>query len=325
MSHTDKITNTSTDKQEISAICFSSLPLVNFGDKRAAFFSISLKTEAKATINENRDITEIYGCDELKSKLEIFIDKIFKKFEFPYGINIQISSENKNDKFSIFSAVCIAAYGVVANRHGIVYDEIMEKKLRSDKLTKRKLIKIKGKIYTYREIFEDIISLINSDITCINYIQAYSSYFGGIAIGKTNETNETDKSGHKRYEILRYAENEKLQIILIPKNKEDNENTNINENINIKGAADMLWDEILKGNFYTAANLGCVLQSFGNTSRFHELLNYLMKEALYCGMTDDYVFGVFRKNTNFDEVLPKYLFDGNLIILSTNNSPAGIY
>ncbi|OQX18114.1 MAG: hypothetical protein BWK75_06875 [Candidatus Altiarchaeales archaeon A3] len=319
------INNTNTDKQEISAISFSSLPLVNFGDDRAAFFSISLKTTAKAILSEN-DI-EIYGCDELKNELETLINKIFKKFEFPYGINLQISSENKCDKFSIFSAVSIAAYGIIAGKYGIIYDEIMEKKLRTDKHTKRKLIKIHKKIYAYKEIFDDVISLINSDI---DYIQAYSSYFGGVAIGE----NETDSQNN--HKILRYAENEKLQIVLIPKNKDDDENTNtnietntdMNANIKIKGADDILWMEILKGNFYTAANLGCALQSFGTASEFHELIDYLMKEALYCGMTDDYVFAAFR-NKNLDNISSELKnlrkFEGNLIISSTNNSPAGIY
>ncbi|PKP57751.1 MAG: hypothetical protein CVT89_03975 [Candidatus Altiarchaeales archaeon HGW-Altiarchaeales-2] len=52
MNHTDNINTDKLDKEEISAICLSSLPLVNFGDERAAFFGISLKTTAKATINE---------------------------------------------------------------------------------------------------------------------------------------------------------------------------------------------------------------------------------------------------------------------------------
>ncbi len=325
MNHTDNINTDKLDKEEISAICFSSLPLVNFGDERAAFFGISLKTTAKATINErsNENNIEIYRCDELRSELEIFISKIFKKFEFPYGINIQISPENKNDKFSIFSAAGIAAYGIVACKYGIIYDEIMEKKIRSDRFTKRKLIKIRKKIYTYKEIFDDIVALINSDITYINYIQAYSSYFGGVAIGKMYKT------GDSKYEILQYAENEKSYVILIPKNKEDEADESGNDKgTNIKGADEILWDEILKGNFYTAANLGCALQSFRDKCKFHEITGYLMMAALYCGLTDNYVFGVFRNKNleNISEELKNLRkFNENLIITTTNNSPAGIY
>ncbi len=340
MKYRNNPSNINTDKQEISAICFSSLPLVNFADERAAFFGISLKTTAKATIseksNENSESRiEINGCDELKNELETLINKVFKKFEFPYGINIQIFPENKNDKFSIFSAVGIAAYGIVATKYGIIYDEIMEKKIRSDKTTKRKLIKIHKKIYTYNEIFDDVISLINSDINYINYIQAYSSYFGGIAVGKMNKTNNNSKHNSK-CEILRYGENENLDVVLIPKGKENadenrKENDEKNKDTNINGAEDILWDEILKGNFYTAANLGCILELFKDDCKFYEIIGYLMKDALYCGMTDNYILGVFRKGTNKNlgsiskELKNLRKFNENLIMTTANNSPAGIY
>ncbi|CEG12395.1 hypothetical protein MSIBF_A2240005 [groundwater metagenome] len=326
--------NINNNKQEISAICFSSLPLVNFGDERAAFFGVSLKTTAKATISESN--IKIYGCDELKNELETLINKIFKKFEFPYGINIQIFPENKNDKFSIFSAVGIAAYGIVAIKYGIIYDEIMEKKLRSDKTTKRKLIKIRKKIYTYNEIFDDVVSLINSDTNFdINYIQAYSSYFGGIAVGKMNETNNNSKH-NSECEILRYGENENSDVVLIPKGKENRyengkENDEKNKDTNINGAEDILWDEILKGNFYTAANLGCIVKLFKDDCKFYEMSRYLMKDALYCGMTDNYILGVFRKGTNknlggiSEELKNLRKFNENLIMTTANNSPAGIY
>lgn len=302
--------NAGTKTNEISAICFSSLPLVNFDDERSAFFGISLKTTAKAIIGSE---IKIYGCDELKNELKSLVSKIFKKFEFPYGINIKISSENKNDKFSILSAVGIASYGIVAKKYGIIYDEVMEKGIRSDKTTKRKLIKIRKKIYTYDEIFDDILSLI-TDID-INYIQAYSSYFGGIAVGKNAKNS--------KYEILRYGENENLDVILIPKDKE-RETKEIKK---LNGVKDILWDEILKGNFYTAANLGYILESFKDECKFYEISRYLMKNALYCGMTENYIFGVIKttnKNLISIEEL-KNLSNENLIITTTNNSPAGIY
>lgn len=321
--------STKTNK-EISAICFSSLPLVNFDDERGAFFGISLKTTAKAIIGESKigesDI-KIYGCEELKNELKSFINKIFKKFEFPYGINIKISSENKNDKFSILSAVGIASYGIVAKKYGIIYDEVMEKGIRSDKTTKRKLIKIRKKIYTYDEIFDDILSLINSDTTFnINYIQAYSSYFGGIAVGKMNAKN----TKNSKYEILRYGENENLDVILIPKGNERNETKEIKNKLNINSVKDILWDEILKGNFYTAANLGYILESFKDGCKFYEISRYLMKNALYCGMTENYILGIFRRrgtNKNLSSISEelKNLSNENLIITTTNNSPAGIY
>jgi len=327
------ISNTNTDKPEISAICFSSLPLINFGDKRAVFFGISLKTTAKAVISEKtgKNKIEIYGCsnNKLKNAIKILIVQIFKKFKFPYKIKIQISTENKNDKFSIFSAAAIAAYGVVASKYGIIYDETMEKELRENKFTKRKLIKMHKKIYTYKEIFADILALINSmnstnlDIGSINYIQAYSSYFGGIVVGKANEIDKSDS----KYEILRYAENEKLDVVLIPKGKEKEKVINTN---NMKHMSDIIWDEILRGNFYTAANLECVLQSFKRNCKFHKIVESLIDNALYCGLTDNYIFGVFRgKNSESISKELKNLrvgkFKENLIIAATNNSPAGIY
>jgi len=178
--------------------------------------------------------------------------------------------------------------------------------------------------------------LINSDINSdINYIQAYSSYFGGIAVGKMNKAKNIAKHNSK-YVILRYGENENSDVVLIPKGKENadknrKENDEKNKDTNINGADDILWDEILKGNFYTAANLGCILELFKNDCKFYEMSRYLMKDALYCGMTDNYILGVFRKGTNknlgsiSEELKNLRKFNENLIMTTTNNSPAGIY
>jgi len=196
-------------------------------DDRAGSFTIDMKIRARARLLNNDRIQIKYPRN--REILKRISKNVLKFLGYDGGIEVWVKPELRGIEFpieSICSALTIAIAGAISTKNGSVNI------LRIDKYLMEQFIEIDG----------GVVNKIDLVRICAKYAMRFdmlcSSMFGGFFL-----------CDNKNHEIMRRGEMEKLHAILLERKNL------IRDTESIRNELEIIWDEALKGNLYTAMRL----------------------------------------------------------------------
>jgi shikimate kinase len=200
---------------------------------KSASYALDLETFASVQILED--------TKDIKGKITPEIKKLSKDVLAllgcrNYGLSIKIEPKiplkaglGEDEAASV--AVALAVAGSIAKKHGAVNE------LKIDKYVKEQFMVAGDRIVDKKKLL---------DLCPGEFDRVFTSFYGGFAV-----------CDNRKKEILRRGEMETMQaVIAFPKKAEKTEKDRI---LLYRHETDIIWDEALKGNLYTAMRLNTLL------------------------------------------------------------------
>ncbi|RLI86694.1 MAG: hypothetical protein DRO76_03445 [Candidatus Altiarchaeales archaeon] len=221
----------------VEAIASGTGKIVNSVLDKGASFAIDLNARVGVRILE--DEHGIMGNVNVTPIIKNIAENTLNLFGYDYGLEIEVESEipssvGLGDSEAISTATIMAVAGALAKKHGSVNE------LRIDKYMSEQFLIIDDKVVDKKRLIDLCTDLsMEFDRTC-------ASFYGGFVI-----------SDNKKREILRRGEMESLHaVILIPKEKM---RIDLDEIKLFQNEIEIMWDEALKGNLYSAMKLNTLI------------------------------------------------------------------
>lgn len=214
----------------IEAVACGTGKIVGSIPNKGACFAVDLNARVRVEITEGKELTG--DVDPLTA--EIARDTL-TFFGYDYGLKIEVESDippsaGLGDREAVSTATVMAVAGALAKKHGSVNE------LRIDKYMKEQFLIINGKVVDKKKLIDLCIK------PGLEFDRVSASFYGGFIV-----------SDNRKRMILRRGEMENLSIVLLtPKEKE------MIDPIELKlfsNELEIMWDEALKGNLYTAMKL----------------------------------------------------------------------
>jgi shikimate kinase len=208
---------------------------------KGAAFAIDLKAKVTARILENGK-----GVKAKDKTAKEIAKKVMGLFGHIYGLDIGVENEipengGFGDREAVAVATALAVTGALARKHGSINEFKIDLYLKDQfMVVEEKLVDKKGLIYLCLE-------------TGMRLDRIYASFYGGFAVADS-----------RKGEMLRRGEMETLKaLILIPKNaKREGEKPGTFDN-----ELEIVFNEALRGNLYTAMNMHSILYDRKMTGR----------------------------------------------------------
>jgi shikimate kinase len=278
---------------EIEAVSHGTAVIVD-ATNRGAVFAIDLKANASAKIFEDR--RKIEADDKAVRDVA---SKVLDFFGYDYGLEIKTESEIPPDKGfgekeAISTATALSVVGALAKKHGSVNE------LRIDLHLRDQFIVVEGKLVDKR----DLIGL------CVDsgmrFDRIYSSFYGGFVV-----------ADNKKKKVLRMGGMEILQaLILIPgkRGKAAGKEFSMFQN-----QFDVIFQEALKGNLYTAMNMNSIFYG-------RELLEKMLSAGALAasGSVEGGFVGLVRDGKKIKKVKDSIGDNGEILVRDVVNQQARI-
>lgn len=221
----------------IEAIASGTGKIVNSILDKGASFAIDLNARVGVRILE--DEHRIMGDVNVTPLVKNIVKNTLNLFGYDYGLEIEVESEiptsvGLGDREAISAATIMAVTGALAKKHGSVNE------LRIDKYVSEQFLVVDGRVVDKKRLID-----ISTNLG-MEFDRACASFYGGFVI-----------SDNKKGEILRRGEMESIYaVILIPKEKM---RIDLNEIKLFQNEIEIIWNEALKGNLYSAMKLNTLI------------------------------------------------------------------
>ncbi|MEA3254698.1 MAG: hypothetical protein U9Q22_02565 [Candidatus Altiarchaeota archaeon] len=231
----------------IDAIACGSGKIVDSVLDKGASFAIDLKVRVRVEITEGKELT-----GDVDPLVEEIARDTLNLFGYDYGLKIEVESEippsaGLGNPEAVSAATVTAVAGALAKKHGSVNE------LRIDKYMKEQFLIINNKVVDKKKLIDLCVK------PGLEFDRVSASFYGGFIV-----------SNNRRGEILRRGEMENLSVVLLTLKKE--EGIDPDELRLFSNELEIMWDEALKGNLYTAMKLNTLLYK-----------NSVVKEMLKAG------------------------------------------
>jgi len=278
---------------EIEAIAYGTGVIVDAID-RGASFAVDLKAKATARLLE--DEKRIKAKDKTAKDIA---KKVLKFFGYEYGLEIKTESEIPPDKGfgekeAIATATALSVSGALARKHGAINE------LRIDKYLKGQFLIMDEKIVDKKDLID-----LCAD-SGMQFDRTSASFYGGFVI-----------ADNKKRQILRRGEMESLHaVILIPGKAE---RVNVNELGSFKNELELVWNEALKGNLYTAMRLNSLLYGDKTAKKMLDAGALTVSRSKERG-----IIAISRDEDKIEDIVNSVKRDGKILIQKVMNEEAKI-
>jgi len=275
----------------VDAVAKATAKMVSGLPEKGASFALDMDVKADVNISEEKG--EVRG--DIMPELKNLAEKVLETYGYDYGLEIRIETSIPCDAgLGITEASAIATVlgivGALAKKHGSV-DE-----LKIDKYLKEQFMLVEDKLVDKKKLLELCTGI-------GEYDRLASSLYGGFIV-----------SDNKKKEVMLRGEMETMHaVIAVPYKITEMDPAKMRL---YKNELEIIWDEALKGNLYTAMKMNTLLYE-GDLSK-----NMLKAGALTATVSYPSVVGLTRDESKTREIEEAVKNEATTQIKKISNEPA---
>ena len=301
-----------------TALCNGAATIVNaIATGKGAAFGIGLETKVRVDLMESGDISVVMsGLEEDPKLVKLCVKKVLETLRFDYGAtvttesNIPIARGLKSSSV-VANAAVLATFGALAKKHGRITG------LRINKHETRQQLEINRSVVQPDLILKlGIEAAKEAGVTITGALDdAAAAFYGGFVV--------TDNTQNK---ILRKGDLESCDVLIfVPSEKSYTKDFDVAKAKLFAREIDLIWNEALKGDLYTAMTLNGLVYS-ATLEQSNEVAMAALKEgAIAAGLsgTGPAVVALTRSAPG-RIVSAWHTFDGEVIKTKVSNQRAKV-